>query len=433
MTPDPGLFRLKDNGENMTEIDRRSLLAAAAGALAASQVGAAAKAEAASSARWTAERANQWYAKQPWLVGANFVPSTAANQLEMFQADTFDTATIDRELGWAAAIGMNVMRVFLHDLLWQQDPNGFRQRLDTYLSISSAHGIRTMLVLFDSCWNPFPKLGPQPAPVPGIHNSQWVQSPGAYGLQHASQYPRLLDYVADVVGAFANDPRVVLWDVWNEPDNTNGNSYGYLEPTNKVALVAGLLPQAFAAARSASPSQPLSSPLWAGDFSKPSGFNAVQTVQFNESDVLTFHNYGFYESFLKSIQQLKAYGRPVLCSEYMARDAGSIFDTCLPVARAENVMAINWGLVSGKTQTILTWDSWQHPYASATDYPGLNAKAYQVVLTPSGEPPPAGGGTKVQPYASEPPVVWHHDVFKKDGTPYRTAETTLIRTLTGRG
>ena len=413
----------------MTDIDRRTVLAATAGAIAASSLGASATADAAPSARWTAERANQWYARQPWLVGANFLPSTASNQFEMFQAATFDTATLDRELGWAANIGMNVMRVFLHDLLWQQDHAGFMSRIDTYLRIASSHGIRTMLVLFDSCWNPFPRLGVQPAPVPGIHNSQWVQSPGAYALQHSSQYPRLLDYVSDVVGAFRNDPRVVIWDIWNEPDNTNGNSYGYLEPANKVELVTALLPRAFAAARSAQPSQPLSSPLWAGDFSDPTKFNPTQTVQFEQSDILTFHNYGFPESFMTAIRQLKAYGRPVLCSEYMARDAGSVFDTCLPIAYEERVMAINWGLVSGRSQTILTWDSWQHPYAAASDYVGYHAAAYHVVLTPSGNSPPAGGGTQVQPYASEGPVVWHHDVFQKDGTPYRTLETELIRKL----
>ena len=418
----------------MTEIERRTLLAAAAGALAASQLGGAAAAGAATpTGRWTAQRANSWYAAQPWLVGANFVPSTASNQFEMFQAATFDTKTIDRELGYAAGIGMNVMRVFLHDLLWQQDPAGFKSRLDTYLAISSAHGIRTMPVLFDSCWNPFPRLGVQPPPVPGIHNSQWVQSPGADALQQPAQYPRLLNYVTDVVGAFATDQRVLLWDIWNEPDNTNGNSYGYLEPANKVQLVTALLPQAFAAARAASPSQPLSSPLWAGDFSKPAAFNPTQTVQFEQSDVFTFHNYGFPESFLTAIQQLKQYGRPVLCSEYMARDAGSVFDTCLPIAFEERVMAINWGLVSGRTQTILTWDSWQHPYAAASDYAGLGADAYQVVLTPSGVSPPAGGNTTVQPYTSEGPVVWHHDVFQPDGTPYRTLETRLIQALTGRG
>ena len=418
----------------MTTIEGRSRLAAAAAAATASAVASIGPASAAaSSTRWTEARANAWYASKPWLVGANFVPSTAANQLEMFQADTFDTATIDRELGYAASVGMNVMRVFLHNLLWQQDSQGFLERLNTYLSISASHGISTMFVLFDSCWNPFPKLGTQPAPVPGIHNSQWVQAPGADALLDATQYPALQDYVTGVVGAFANDSRVLLWDIWNEPDNLNGNSYGYLEPKNKVAVVTALLPYAFAAARSVSPSQPLTSPLWSGDFSSPSGLNPTQTVQFDQSDVFTFHNYGFPESFRTAIHQLKQYGRPVLCSEYMARDAGSVFDLILPIAHKENVMAINWGLVSGKTQTIITWDSWQHPYAAATDYAGLQATNYQTVLTPGDQPVPAGGNTLVQPYAAETPPIWHHDVFNPDGTPYRTTETDLIYKLATSG
>ncbi len=415
----------------MTDIERRALLAGTAGAAIVSRIGHANAAS--SSARWTAERANAWYDKQPWLVGANFVPSTAANQLEMFQADTFDTATIDRELGFAASIGMNIMRVFLHDLLWAQDSAGFLTRLDTYLSIASSHGIGTMFVLFDSCWNPFPKLGTQPAPVPGIHNSQWVQSPGANALLDPSATPRLRAYVKGIVHAFANDTRVVLWDIWNEPDNINGNSYGFLEPKTKVARVTALLPVMFTAARTVAPSQPLTSPLWAGDWSSPDLLNPTQMVQFDQSDVLTFHNYGFPESFRLAIQQLKQYGRPVLCSEYMARDAGSVFDLSLPIAHHQNVMAINWGLVNGKTQTIITWDSWQHPYAAASAYPGLDATDYQMVLLPSGNPPPAGGGTTVQPYASEGPVVWHHDIFQPDGTPYRTAETDLIYKLATSG
>ena len=414
----------------MTDIERRALLAAAAGAAAISRLG---TARAATRSRWTESHAKSWYAKQPWLVGANFVPSTAVNQLEMFQADSFDTATIDRELGYAAATGMNIMRVFLHNLLWQQDSAGFLTRLDTYLSIAASHGIGTMFVLFDSVWNPFPRLGTQPAPVPGIHNSQWVQAPGLDALKDTSTHPALLHYVTGGVGACAYDPRVTLWDVWNEPDNLNNNSYGPLEPANKPALVDALLPSVFAAARAASPSQPLTSAVWQGDFSAPDLLNPTQMIQLGQSDVITFHNYGLPESFSMVVSQLKAYGRPVLCSEYMARDVGSLIDLILPIAHRNDVMAINWGLVTGKTQTVITWDSWQHPYASASAYPGQNATDYQVVLLPGGEAPPAGGGTKVQPYTSETPPIWHHDLFQTDGTPYRTVETDLIYKLASSG
>src|SRR3974390_895316 len=212
--------------------------------------------------RWTEQKAEDWYARQPWLVGANYIPANAINELEMWQAGTFDPQQIDKELGWAGSIGMNPMRVFLHDLLWQQDAQGFQQRIDQFLTIATRHHIRPILVLFDSCWDPDPKLGKQRAPMQGVHNSGWVQSPGAKALEDPAQYPRLKSYVVGAVGAFANDQRILAWDVWNEP---GGFQYGYYEqqePKNKIELVKALLPQAFAWARSANPSQPVTSGLW---------------------------------------------------------------------------------------------------------------------------------------------------------------------------
>ena len=214
---------------------------------------------------WTEEQANAWYEAQPWPVGANFLPSTAINELEMWQADTFDPTTIDRELGWAEGIGMNTMRVFLHNLLWEQDPKGFQERIDTFLTIAARHHIRPVFVLFDSCWEPFPKLGPQHPPIPGVHNSGWVQAPGATVLNDPTQYPRLETYVKGIVGAFANDPRILAWDLWNEPDNGNDSSYAKGEPKNKNEIILGLLPQVFAWARAARPRQPLTSGLWHGN------------------------------------------------------------------------------------------------------------------------------------------------------------------------
>src|SRR6202795_4614974 len=101
--------------------------------------------------RWTEKRAAEWYSAQPWLVGSNYIPATAINELEMWQADTFDARRIDLELGWAESIGLNTMRVFLHDLLWEQDAAGFRKRIDTFLQIAAKHHIKPIFVLFDSC------------------------------------------------------------------------------------------------------------------------------------------------------------------------------------------------------------------------------------------------------------------------------------------
>jgi len=247
--------------------------------------------------RWTEKRANDWYATQPWPVGANFLPSTAINELEMWQGATFDETTIDRELGWAEGIGMNTMRVFLHNLLWEQDPKGSTERIDKFLVIADRHHIRPIFVLFDSCWEPFPKLGPQHPPIPGVHNSGWVQAPGAEVLADPTQTPRLENYVKGVVGAFANDQRILAWDLWNEPDNGNESSYARGEPRNKNEIIFGLLPQVFAWARTAHPVQPLTSGLWHGEWVSLETMPPLARVQIAESDVISFHNYGWPEDF----------------------------------------------------------------------------------------------------------------------------------------
>ena len=346
--------------------------------------------------KWTAQKANDWYKNQPFLVGANFNPATAINELEMWQAETFDPQRIDLELGWAAKIGMNTMRVYLHDLLWKQDPQGFTKRLNEFLTIAEKHKIKPMLVLFDSCWDPYPELGRQRAPRPGIHNSGWVQSPGAVALTDPSQHPRLEKYVKELVSAFKNDQRILAWDIWNEPDNTNGSSYGASEPMNKVELVNKLLPQAFQWARAANPSQPLTSGVWKGDYSSDDKLDATQKIQLEQSDIITFHNYDSGEEFEKRIKWLERYNRPILCTEYMARGNNSTFQNSLPVAKKYKVAAINWGLVGGKSQTFLPWDSWQSPYVGRE------------------------------------PKIWFHEVFRIDGTPYMQEEVNLIMELTGK-
>jgi len=345
--------------------------------------------------RWSEAKANDWYAKQPWLVGSNYIPANAINELEMWQAETFDPETIDKELGWAEGLGMTTMRVFLHDLPWQQDASGYRERINRFLDIAAKHKIKPLLVLFDSCWDPNPHLGKQHDPTPGVHNSGWLQAPGAKALQDPTAYPRLKTYVSGVVSAFGKDPRVLGWDVWNEPDNMNTNSYGSQEPKNKVDLVLTLLPQVFAWARDAGVEQPLTSGVWKGDWSSDDKLSRMERVQLENSDVISFHNYDKGPEFEKRIQWLQRFHRPILCTEYMARGNGSTFEGSLPIAKKYKVAAINWGFVAGKTQTDLPWDSWQ------------------------------------QPYVNRQPAIWFHEIFKQDGTPYKQDEVDLIRRLTG--
>jgi Cellulase (glycosyl hydrolase family 5) len=353
-----------------------ALLAALLGALACASP-ALTKPRQDAGARWTAERANAWYARQPWLVGCNFIPSTAINQLEMWQADTFDPATIERELGWAAdKLGFNTVRVFLHDLAYQADPHGFKRRVGKFLEIADRHGIRPLFVIFDDCWNQDPKAGKQPAPKPGIHNSGWVQSPSTTVVCDPEQWDRLEKYVTDVVGTFADDKRILMWDLYNEPGNEKLNDKS-----------KGLLTQVFAWARKAKPSQPLTVGPWRDD-------KTLNPIMLEQSDVITFHEYNDAKALQGHIERLKKLGRPLICTEWMARTHGSRVATHLPIFHREKVGCYIWGLVSGKTQTIYPWGS--------------------------------------KPNAPEPKE-WFHDLFRADGTPFDAKEIELFRMLTGRG
>ncbi|MEK9210749.1 1,4-beta-xylanase [Sphingomonas sp. 2378] len=345
--------------------------------------------------RWTEAQAKAWHDRQPWLVGANYTPASAINQLEMWQVESWDPKRIDHELGLAQGIGMNTMRVFLHDQLWVQDPEGFKRRIDAFLTIAQRHGIRPLFVLFDSCWDPNPVLGPQHPPIPGVHNSGWVQGPGMAGLRDRANWPKYRAYVQGVIGAFKDDPRILGWDLWNEPDN---GADQYKGQEGKEPLVRALLAQVFDWARAAEPSQPLTSGVWQGDDWTPDGSgggrtSAMDRLQLSQSDVITFHDYSWPETFERRVKQLLPYKRPILCTEYMARGNGSTFDGSLPIAKRYNVAMMNWGFVDGKTQTRLPWDSWK------------------------------------KPYVLEEPTIWFHEVFRADGTPYRQAETDLIRRL----
>ncbi len=349
--------------------------------------------------RWTEAEAKRWLEQVPWLAGCNFLPSTAINQLEMWQEATFDPATIDRELGWAAGLGFTSMRVFLHDLPWQEDRAGFVRRIERFLAIAHRHNIGVMFVLLDGCWDPRPRSGPQRPPRPHVHNSGWVQSPGAAILGDPSRHREVRDYVYGVIARFREDDRVHAWDLFNEPENDNRNSYGVsganTELRNKGDMALRLLEQAFGWARLADPSQPLTAGVWMGPWPEDGRLSAMERLMVEQSDVLSFHNYGPLEQVRLRVEQLQRYRRPILCTEYMSRPVASTFDPVLGYLKEQRVAAYNWGFVAGKSQTIYPWDSWQRRYTA------------------------------------EPPI-WFHDILRADGTPFNPAEAEYIKGVTGK-
>lgn len=337
--------------------------------------------------RWSEDKVNQWYANKGWMLGCNYAPSNAVNQLEMWEAESFDPATIDRELGWAHALGFNTIRVFLHDLLWKHDAPGLLNRMEHFLSIADKHSIGVMFVLFDSVWNPFPEPGKREYKI-GVHNSGWLQSPGLEILKDVNRHDELEGYVKGVIRHFANDSRIHLWDLFNEPCNTNTASYGFYEPANKADLSLELLKKTFAWAREINPSQPLTSGVWVGEWCDQK-VKPLDRFMLESSDVITFHNYEAPDEMERRIKKLMRFNRPILCTEYMARGFNNTFESILPIFQKYNVGGYCWGLVAGKTQTNYAWDSWNVSY--------------------DGEP-----------------SLWFHDIFRVDGTPYKEEEIRFI-------
>ena len=301
-------------------------------------------------ARWRRQRAADWYAGLPYLAGANYYPSSASNQLEMWQAETWDPETITRELGWAADLGMNLMRVFLHNLVWENDRDGLLNRMDEYLDIAGSLGIRTSFVFFDDCWNGDFASGPQPEPSPMVHNSRWLQCPGWRVVNDPSRWAPLESYVRDIMERYGADDRVLYWDLYNEPGN-GGTGDASISGKVQKGRSLPLLKQAFAWARKA---EGVTQPVTAGVWVKAPGFRKLNRFQLENSDIISFHSYSGPAAVARMIRRLRRLNRPLVCTEYMARPK-STFAGVLPVLKEHRVAAINWGLVSGRSNTVYPW------------------------------------------------------------------------------
>ncbi|MFT5695303.1 MAG: hypothetical protein ACI9QQ_001278 [Myxococcota bacterium] len=344
-----------------------------------------------SQARWSTERARLWREERGWLHGCNFVPSSAGNQLEMWQAATWDPQTIDREIGWAVGVGMNSLRVFLHDLLWAAEGEAFLERIDEFLAIADRHGVAVMFVLFDGVWHPDPALGPQREPRPRLHNSIWVQGPGRAILGDPTRWQELRPYVDAVVARFKADRRVVAWDLFNEPDQTNAISYPRKELRDKTRFADGLLNQVFDWCEAIDPEQPLTAGVYLGVNGAAEKVSPLARTMLGRSDVISFHSYSAREKLLGTIAYLARYERPLLCTEWMARTLGSPVSLIKDLAE-HDVDAWCWGLVDGRSQTKYSWKSW--------------------LKRPEDDSAP-----------------WFHDLLHNDGRPYDEAEVALLRTV----
>ncbi len=274
--------------------------------------------------------------------GVNYIPSNAVNPTQMWLE--FDPATIDRELGFAEALGLNSVRVFIQYVAYEDDAALLLDRLDAFLELARGHGLSVMPVLFDDCWLSEPFLGDQaPEPRPGLHNPYWQSSPGNLRMAVAAR-PALRRYVEDLLGRFGGDRKIIAWDLYNEPQARDSS----------VALVRDV----FAWARSAAPSQPLTA-CWYGALL---------------SDITSIH---FYvcptrepDEARRAIESAKSFGRPVVATEALGRPNHGELREILPLFNESRIGWYLWELMIGADQTRYQWPN-SPPVADEVVFQGL--------------------------------------------------------------
>jgi hypothetical protein len=281
--------------------------------------------------------------------GVNYLPSNAVNATQMWL--DFDAATIDRELGFAEALRLNSLRVFIQYVVYEGDAVCLLDRLDAFLELASGHGLTVMPVLFDDCWLPEPFLGNQaPEARPGLHNPYWQRSPGnrRMGL---SFRPALRRYVEDLLGRFGSDRRVIAWDLYNEPQTKDSS----------VALVRDV----FAWARRSAPSQPLTA-CWYGSLL---------------GDITSIH---FYfspnreaDEAARAIESARSFGRPVVATEALGRPNHGELHEILPLFDESRIGWYLWELMIGADQTRYQWPN---------SPPADDEIVFQGLLYPDGTP-----------------------------------------------
>ena len=244
----------------------------------------------------------------------------------MWQAETFDISTIERELTWAADIGMNTVRIYLHDLLFAEEPRDFLGRIEKVFSVAASKDIGVIPVLFDGVWNPKPQLGKQPEPKPFLHNSMWVQSPGSDIFYDRSRWSELRNYVFEVLSFFKDDERVIAWDLFNEPDQVDVVTLKLGSRDEKIATATELVSTVFGWAREVGVTQPLTVGVWEYDKDGQVAMNSLNQLIVDQSDIISFHCYEPRDKLTAVINALATHGRPLLCTEWLARSAGSTVD-----------------------------------------------------------------------------------------------------------
>lgn len=350
-------------------------------------------------ARWSEEKIWNWYNKRPWIRGCNFMSSDCANRIDQWQEYGFEQRfeTAKKELKLAAETGFNSIRIIPEFFVWEQEHDCFMKRFDRYIDEAYKNGISSMIVLGNDCMPPKEEalkrmhLGEQKIDL-GYHGGRKVSQHGkfnehGYSLFDEPEYEeKFLEYTKEIVTKYKNDERVIIWDVFNEPGNSNRHS-----------LSLPLLKKMLKLIREINPIQPLTVGIWTQS-TNLENLLEIEKFGLENSDIISYHNYNSYANNIEELKNLKQYGRPIINTEWLNRCGQNTVEEMFPLFFLEKVGCYNWGLVAGKYQTFEPWNAVWDNYKENPD----NFKDFDF--------------TK-----------WFHDLYRPSLNPYNPKEIELIK------
>ena len=350
--------------------------------------------------KWSKERAWEWYNNRPWIRGCNYMSASCANRVDQWQSLHFDKylKETEAELKLMRELGYNSVRLILEYVVWEKEHDVFLKNFERYISLCNSYGISCMIVLANDCMPPktelwkMPSIGEQSYDI-GYHGGRKHSQHGRhnapaphYYLDENDSREKYFEMVREIVSLYKDDARILMWDLFNEPGNSNRR--GITMPNLKRMLDE---------VRKINPSQPLTiGAWWCGDdrcFN-----NEIDQFALESSDIITYHNYGKYEEHIQVIKYLKGLGRPIMNTEWLARCTGNTVFENFPLFYLENIGCYNWGFVAGKYQTY-------EPYEGHWQWYNDDKHA-DIDFTK-----------------------WFHDLYRPSHRPYDPRETELISRL----
>lgn len=347
---------------------------------------------------WSREKIWEWYNSKPWIRGCNFMSSDCANRIDQWQEYNFEERfeTTKRELALAAETGFNSIRIIPEFFVWKQEHDGFMERFERYISEAAKNGISCMIVLGNDCMPPKEEalarmhLGEQHVDW-GYHGGRKISQHGSfegagYSIIDEPEYAEeFYKYVKEIVTKYKNDKRIIIWDVFNEPGNSK---------REKISMP--VLKKMFEIIRNINPIQPLTVGVWRNyDYTV---ISEIEKFGLENSDIISYHNYGTYEQNIIILNWLKKFGRPIINTEWLNRCGGNSIEAHFPLFFLNKIGCYNWGFVAGKYQTYEPHNKiWDNYKKNPADFERFDF-------------------TK-----------WFHDLYRPSLNPYNPQEIELIK------